>query len=126
MIVKIQDTEHTDCGIKKQNYQCSDCLVVFASVDVTANFACLCKEYIRLDMNEVTQCIKCHGRFFGVAGMHGYKLCNKCAIQVGEIALSQSNWIEEQNKKESLLQQYKIENLIDVPNEMFAQAEKGR
>lgn len=38
------------------------------------------------NFSEIGKCCKCHKKFYGLAGLLGYKLCIDCAIIIGEMA----------------------------------------
>ena len=42
----------------------------------------------------ITKCRKCEKMFANADGLHGYELCNRCAVWVGKIAEEQLAWVE--------------------------------
>lgn len=61
---------------------------------VKASVVIMADTSVVLHNNDITTCIKCYKEFYGIAGLHGYKLCNECAIRIGELAEGQKKYLE--------------------------------
>ena len=60
------------------------------------------EEKVNYTYDPITTCIKCNVEFYGMAGLHGYKLCNDCTVSIGQIASNQIEHIKKSSGMKSL------------------------